>query len=147
MKKKFSNALGYGLKISLLLLVFALLWFWLRRSSNGNGSNLTSIGRQIKPEFPVCVDSANVWLNDEQSIGRQTVRENCLSGIVYLPLETKFISDAPGRVEYWFITPSGYKVISVADREAKFPRTKMPSCTFRMRGKRGIAKIQIELRN
>jgi hypothetical protein len=140
--KKFPNAGNYGVKLVLGLIVIALIIIFFAGKKSGKKSSKTlSCGKNL----PVCEDAMNIHVTKEQPERQQKVQENCLSGIVRLPLNIRFVSDAPGWAEYWFITPNGYRVFKVGDNDVNFPKTTLPGCTFRIRGKAGMAKIQLEL--
>lgn len=92
-------------------------------------------------EMPVCADVADVLLDRKHPERQIPIQESCLSGIIKLPPNTRFKSNAPDWAEYWFITSNGYDTWRITDSYVNKRMT--PSSAFRMRGKSGLAKIAI----
>ncbi|HEY4500044.1 MAG TPA: hypothetical protein VJH70_02920 [Candidatus Paceibacterota bacterium] len=105
---------------------------------------INSLFNNTPVEIVIDLGSSDINVTLEKPEQEIRISEQAWSGIIRLPLNTKFIVDAPGWAEYCFITPQGYQMYRVEDQQVNFPKTKLPSCTFRMRGKSGLAKIQIE---
>lgn len=92
----------------------------------------------------IAQDAVDVLITKENPLGYQQVREDCLSGLIQVPLNSRLMVYAPGWAEYWFYTEDGYKVFRVKDHEVEIKKTILPSCSFRIRGKFGKAIIQLE---
>lgn len=100
---------------------------------------------QREPEIPISKDAKDVWLTETNTFQEVAINENSLSGIINLPLKARFVVDAPGWAEYWFLKPEGgYEIYSVKDKQTSLGH-KLQHYSFRMKGKTGIAKIQIEI--
>ena len=128
----------------LALLVFLISVLWPDKNLKSKIIE-NSVQKAKKKDMLICKEAINILVSEDQPVRNQNIHEHCLSGIIRLPLNQRFIVDAPGWSEYWFITPNGYKIYRVGDSEANFPKATLASSTFRIRGKAGIAKIQLEL--
>ncbi len=122
-----------------IIIISSIIWIIMKPKTES-----TKTGGLGLFQPPIAQDAVDLLVTKENPIGYQQVREDCLSGLIQVPLNSRLMVYAPGWAEYWFYTEDGYKVFRVKDHEVEIKKTILPSCSFRMRGKAGRAIVQLE---
>ncbi len=134
------NISKWILKLSIILIIIGVTapWFSCKKNTTNNqitqtknyydlGTNTIIISKE-KPEF------------QEIQIPAQG-----LSKLIEIPPGRCSWINAPGWLEYYFLTENGYiKNFSVTAGEQKWDKKISPSSRFKLKGQSGIAKIWLE---